>query len=90
MTPITCTTVAFDDIPQMIENGWDVMLFSEARQKAVMYRREAVKLNAQTGVPYNIKPKLGDKDPKPPGDHVVDQPKDIDPNDPIARLIPLR
>lgn len=58
----------------MVENGWEILVFSESRQKAVMSKREAVKYNAQTGVPYNLNPKLGDKDPELPGDQGVTEP----------------
>lgn len=66
---ITCTTVKWEDIPQMLENQFDLELFSDTRGEAIMSKFGAHEIDEETKLPVGLEPKKGgpviDK-PKPP------------------------
>ena len=60
-TPITTTIVNFSEIPQMIENGWEIVVHSDISSKAVMSKPGAWKLDKVTQLPEILEPKKGDE-----------------------------
>ena len=60
LTPITATVASFADIPHMLENGWEPVMWSEAQQKCVMRKPGAWKLDDTTKLPEALEPKKGE------------------------------
>ena len=65
---ITVTTVAWENIPLLLENQWDVELYSDANQQAIMSKFGAHELDQDTELPVGLEPKKGSpivEKPKP-------------------------
>ena len=56
---ITVTTVSWENIPLLLENQWDVELYSDANQEAIMSKFGAHELDSDTQLPVGLEPKKG-------------------------------
>jgi hypothetical protein len=64
--------VDWEDIPQMLENGWEIAAWNEVSAQAIMCKETLEELGEE-GLPTNLKEKVGGLvKPKPP--HRVPRP----------------
>ena len=56
---ITSTIVNWEEIPIMLENGWEIDIYSDDQQEAIMSIFGEVELDEETNLPIDLQPKRG-------------------------------